>query len=498
MTSGLVILWQFRTLLSTKLSGVLLAGLLLNPFLGWGCADHVRAVTLIGLTRLSPCETVPKFSQEQSMSMPPEQPYPAWGATLQQTDLPEEEIPTQRNPRVVMPTQHTSAQEKTDGRIANPPGGIEETPTQRIRRIKTPTQQPSTREKPDPRPADSADAEIDETPTQRIRRIKTPSQQPSTHGKTDERAADTAAVDVEEVDPAPDPSGDADTVLMPPVLAAVSDEQDTAADTEEGDGQKLEPIAAHTEKVDPAPDDSGDADTVLMTPVLAAVSDEQDTAADTEESDGQKLEPIAAQTEKVDLAAADPDDSDSLEETPVHPVVGAAADPFPRPEHQVVGPVPTRNPAGKKRLLSAGLAAIALLGLLGGGALFFAGRDGGEGTAQSVATGTATSTMPSKPNSEAPTGSTDTERDESTIQVKDLTASARPFQTVRIEGKYPSGADTTCGCSAGKKANGWPFRYLRRPISQASSPPTSSSGSQVVIRFACWTPTLARRRRPLS
>ena len=35
MTSGLVILWQFRTLLSTKLSGVLLAGLLLNPFLGW-------------------------------------------------------------------------------------------------------------------------------------------------------------------------------------------------------------------------------------------------------------------------------------------------------------------------------------------------------------------------------------------------------------------------------------------------------------------------------
>src|SRR5215203_5474737 len=186
MTSGLVILWQFRTLLSTKLSGVLLAGLLLNPFLGWGCADHVRAVTLIGLTRLSPCETVPKFSQEQSMSMPPEQPYPAWGATLQQTDLPEEEIPTQRNPRVVIPTQHSSAQEKTDGRIANPPGGI------------------------------------DETPTQRIRRIKTPTQQPSTHEKTDERAADTAAVDVEEVDPAPDRPGDADTVLMPPVLAAVS------------------------------------------------------------------------------------------------------------------------------------------------------------------------------------------------------------------------------------------------------------------------------------
>ena len=85
--------------------------------LGWGCVDHVRAVTLIGLTRLFSCETVPKFSQEQSMSMPPEQPYPAQGATLQQTDLPEEEIPTQRNPRVVMPTQHSSAQEKTGLRL---------------------------------------------------------------------------------------------------------------------------------------------------------------------------------------------------------------------------------------------------------------------------------------------------------------------------------------------------------------------------------------------
>jgi len=50
--------------------------------------------------------------------------------------------------------------------------------------------------------------------------------------------------------------------------------------------------------------------------------------------------------------------------------------------------------------------------------------------------------MPSKPTSEAPTGSTDAERDESTIQVKVLAATARPFQTVRIEGKYPSGADT--------------------------------------------------------
>src|SRR5215217_5654002 len=337
--------------------------------------------------RLSSCETVPKFSQEQSMSKPPEQPDPPQGGTLQQPDLPEEEIPTRRTPRVVMPTQLPSAQENTDGGIANPAAAeIDETPTQRIRRIKTPTQQP-----PDPRPADSADAENDETPTQRIQRIKTRTQPPSIHEKTDERAADTAAADAEKVDPAPDRSEAADTVETPLVLAA-------------GGGGR-------------------------------------GSAADTEESDEQKLEPIAAPTEKVDLAAPGPDESDSLEEPSVRSVVGAAADPLPPRQRQEVGPARRRNPAGKKRLLSVGLTAVALSALFAG-ALFFSGRDGGKMTAQPVATGTGSSTMPSKPTSEASTGSTETEKDESTIQVKGLAASARPFETVRIEGKYPSGADT--------------------------------------------------------
>src|SRR5215212_9550250 len=342
--------------------------------------------------RLSSCETVPKFSQEQSMSKPPEQPDPPQGGTLQQPDLPEEEIPTRRTPRVVMPTQLPSAQENTDGGIANPSAAeIDETPTQRIRRTKTLTQQPSAHEKTDERPADSADADTDETPTQRIRRIKTPTQQPYTQEKTDERAADTAAADAEEVDLAPDGSEAADTAETPLVLAAIGGGRDSAADTEESDKQKLEPIAAHTEN--------------------------------------------------VDLAAADPDESDSLEEPPVRTVVGAAADPFPRRQRQEVGPARRRNPAGKKRLLSAGLTAIALSALLAG-ALFSSARDGGKVTAQPVATGTGSSAMPSKPTSEASTGSTETEKDESTIQVKGSAASARPFQTVRIEGKYPSGADT--------------------------------------------------------
>src|SRR5215203_5390553 len=382
--------------------------------------------------RLSSCETVPKFSQEQSMSKPPEQPDPPQGGTLQQPDLPEEEIPTRRTPRVVMPTQLPSAQENTDGGIANPSA-----------------------------------AEIDETPTQRIQRIKTRTQPQSVHEKTDERAADTAAADAEKVDPAPDRSEAADTVETPLVLAAGGGGRGSAADTEESDEQKLEPIAAHTEKVDLAPDGPEDAATVETPPMLAAVSGERHRAADTEKSDEQKLEPIAAPTEKVDLAAPDPDESDSLEKPSVRSVVGAAADPLPPRQRQEVGPARRRNPAGKKRLLSVGLTAVALSALFAG-ALFFSGRDGGKVTAQPVATGTGSSTMPSKPTSEASTGSTETEKDESIIQVKGLDASARPFETVRIEGKYPSGADTYLRCSAGTKANGWPLRYPRRLISPAS------------------------------
>src|SRR5215212_2331436 len=383
--------------------------------------------------RLSSCETVPKFSQEQSMSKPPEQPDPPKGGTLQQPDLPEEEIPTRRTPRVVMPTQLPSAQENTDGGIANPSAAeIDETPTQRIRRTKTPTQQQSAHEKTDERPADSADAEIDETPTQRIRRIKTPTQQPP-----DPRPADSA--DAENDETPTQRIQRIKTRTQPPSIHEKTDER--AADTAAADEEKVEPIAAHTEKVDLAPDGPEDAATVETPPVLAAVSGERHRAADTEKSDEQKLEPIAAPTEKVYLAAPDPDESDSLEEPPVRSVVGAAADPLPPRQRQEVGPARRRNPAGKKRLLSVGLTAVALSALFAG-ALFFSGRDGGKVTAQPVATGTGSSTMPSKPTSEASTGSTETEKDESIIQVKGLDASARPFETVRIEGKYPSGADT--------------------------------------------------------
>jgi len=67
--------------------------------------------------------------------------------------------------------------------------------------------------------------------------------------------------------------------------------------------------------------------------------------------------------------------------------------------------------------------------LLIGALLFAAGRDRGM-TARSVPTVTATATATAaKPTTEP------------TIQLEDFPDSARPFQTVRIEGTYPTGPD---------------------------------------------------------
>lgn len=278
----------------------------------------------------------------------------------------------------------------------------EEIPTQRTPRVVMPTQQSSTQEKSDPRAADSAAAAIEETPTQRIRRIATPTHHPSTPEKADGRA-DDATVDADKVAPASTGSEDADTVEIPSVLAVYID------------GRK--------------------------------------PAADIEKTDEQQPDLIAAQTKDADTAPASPNDAVTLEKPSFRPVVGAVEDPIPSPEEQVVGAapasshlrpraVPTSSPAGKKRLVSVGLAASALSALLVG-TLFVSSRDADEVTAQSVATDTASaSATAGKPTGGASTGSTDTKRDESTIKLKGLAASARPFETVRIQGTYPGGADT--------------------------------------------------------
>jgi hypothetical protein len=53
------------------------------------------------------------------------------------------------------------------------------------------------------------------------------------------------------------------------------------------------------------------------------------------------------------------------------------------------------------------------------------------------------------------------------IELQHLAKSARPFQTVRIEGMYHGGAETFCGCSAGRAASGWTSRYPLRRTSRA-------------------------------
>jgi hypothetical protein len=73
--------------------------------------------------------------------------------------------------------------------------------------------------------------------------------------------------------------------------------------------------------------------------------------------------------------------------------------------------------------------------------LFAASRDRGV-TAQSVPSVTATPTATvAKPTSKPSNETTRTGRQEPTIQLEDLADSARPFQTVRIEGTYRSGPD---------------------------------------------------------
>jgi hypothetical protein len=75
------------------------------------------------------------------------------------------------------------------------------------------------------------------------------------------------------------------------------------------------------------------------------------------------------------------------------------------------------------------------------GALFFANRDVGGVTAESDATTAATATMPvSNPPSERSDESTDTGRNESTIQLDDLSDSAKPSEAFRIQGTYHGGA----------------------------------------------------------
>jgi hypothetical protein len=208
-----------------------------------------------------------------------------------------------------------------------------------------------------------------------------------------------------------------------------------AADLEESDTAEVEAVAADLEEGDTAE-------------IEAAVADleESDTAeveavaADLEKGDTAEIEAAVADLEEGDTAPAGPQHDDTVKMPAVSAVLSGGRHVRPQlPEQPVLGLEPVQSPAEKRRFGSLVIAAIALAALLIGALLFGVSRDRGV-SAQSVPTVTATATATvSMPTSEPPDEST---RTGSTIQLEDLPNTARPFETVRIQGTYHGGADT--------------------------------------------------------
>jgi hypothetical protein len=208
-----------------------------------------------------------------------------------------------------------------------------------------------------------------------------------------------------------------------------------AADLEESDTAEVEAVAADLEEGDTAEIEA-----------VAADLEESDTAeieaaaADLEEGDTAEIEAAVADLEEGDTAPAGPQHDDTVKMPAVSAVLSGGRHVRPQlPEQPVLGLEPVQSPAEKRRFGSLVIAAIALAALLIGALLFGVSRDRGV-SAQSVPTVTATATATvSMPTSEPPDEST---RTGSTIQLEDLPNTARPFETVRIQGTYHGGADT--------------------------------------------------------
>jgi hypothetical protein len=304
---------------------------------------------------------------------------------------------------------------------------------------------------PAPAPVD------EEIPTQRTPRAKLPRQRLSTQEMADPGVADRRDVDAEKVHgenelAEDEPDGGKDYRARVEE-AQLPDDVRKAALCEVGNLQL-------TSEQSP---ESGEIrtwlDTILDLPWSTETRDSIDiqaerevdpAPADTEKVDGAKVDPATADpekadtekvdTEKADTAAADPHDDDTVEVPAVLAVHSGGRHPRPQfPEQQVLGPVLVQNSAEKRRFGSLVIAATALAALLIGGFLFGVSRDRAV-TAQSVPTVTATATATvSMPTSEPPDESTDID---STIQLEDLPDSGRPFETIRIQGRYRGGADT--------------------------------------------------------
>jgi hypothetical protein len=447
------------------------------------------------------------------------------GAAAQQPNLAEEERPTQRIPRVQLPSQPSSAQEMADPAAADPG---DERPTQRIPRVQVRTQQLSTNEMADHAAADHPALDAQKVDGEKALAEDQPDGAQDYRTRVEgaelpDDVREAALCEVDKLERASDQGPDSgeiriwlDTILNLPWSAEVTDSIDiqgsreveatlrrliepAAGDVEGGDTAEVEAVPGDVERgdtaevdamagdveggdaaeveatlrrlIEPAADDVEEGDTAEVEAVPGDVEggdaaeveatlrrliepaaddiEEGDTAeveavpGDAEEGDAAEVDPAIADTEKADTAPAGPHDDDTVETPAVLAGLSGRRHPGPQlPEQRVVAPVPVQDPADKKRFGSLALAATALAAVLIG-ALFFANQDVGGVTARSDATVTATATMPvSKPPNERSDESTDTGRGESTIQLEDLAASARPFEAVRIQGTYRGGAGT--------------------------------------------------------
>jgi hypothetical protein len=262
-------------------------------------------------------------------------------------------------------------------------------------------------------------------PIQPIPRVQMATQPSSTQDTAVPAAAGPGGPGVEKVDEEKvDPAAARQELSMALGLSRFMGEMESMiasirSGTGKVDAEKAEPVAADTEQ----------ADTEIADPTA------------TQPVDTEQGGPTAADTEKTEAAPPGPDNPDTVETPPVGTVLSRGRQPRPQlVEQQDLAPLPDQTPVDKKRFGFLALAATILAALLIG-ALLFASRDGSGVTAQSDATRGATATMTaSKPTSEHSDESMDTGRNGPTIQLEDLSDSARPFEAVRIQGTYRGGA----------------------------------------------------------
>ena len=297
----------------------------------------------------------------------------------------------------------------------------------------------------------------EERPIQPIPRVQMATAPSSTQdtaapASTDPGAPGIEKVDEEKVDPA---AAHQELSMALGVSPSILDMELMIASIRSGtgkvDAEKADPVAADTEQVD----------TEIAAPTATQ-------PVDTEQADS-----TAADTKKTEAAPPGPDNPDTVETPPVGAVLSGGRQPLPQlPEQQVLAPVPVQTPVDKKRFGFLALAAAVLAALLIG-ALLFASRDGSGVTAQSVATVTATVTLPvSKSPSERSDESTDTGQrraDHSVGGFSRLCQALRSRSNPRYVPRWSWHLSAGAALGGGQVA-GFPVTYEDRPVGPVHYP----------------------------